>query len=52
MAVGESNKAVLLGSIAKRARKNGKQESFWNGIEGRLLPMLEGVADLSLAKLE
>ncbi len=26
--------------------QNGKQESFWNGIEGRLLPMLEGVADL------
>jgi transposase InsO family protein len=31
--------------------QNGKQESFWNGIEGRLLPMLEGVADLSLAQL-
>ena len=27
--------------------QNGKQESFWNGIEGRLLPMLEGVADLT-----
>ena len=31
--------------------QNGKQEAFWNGIEGRLLPMLEGVADLSLARL-
>jgi putative transposase len=31
--------------------QNGKQESFWNGIEGRLLPMLEGVADLSLPQL-
>jgi putative transposase len=31
--------------------QNGKQESFWNGIEGRLLPMLEGVADLTIAQL-
>lgn len=31
--------------------QNGKQESFWNGIEGRLLPMLEGVTDLTLAQL-
>lgn len=31
--------------------QNGKQESFWGQIEGRLLPMLEGVADLSLAQL-
>jgi putative transposase len=31
--------------------QNGKQEAFWNGIEGRLLPMLEGVADLTLAQL-
>jgi hypothetical protein len=30
---------------------NGKQEAFWNGVEGRLLPMLEGVADLTLAQL-
>jgi putative transposase len=28
--------------------QNGKQESFWGQIEGRLLPMLEGVADLTL----
>jgi transposase InsO family protein len=31
--------------------QNGKQESFWNQIEGRLLPMLEGVADLTLDQL-
>ena len=31
--------------------QNGKQESFWNGVEGRLLPMLEGVADLTLSQL-
>jgi transposase InsO family protein len=31
--------------------QNGKQESFWAQVEGRLLPMLEGVADLTLAKL-
>ena len=31
--------------------QNGKQESFWNQIEGRLLPMLEGVADLALDPL-
>lgn len=31
--------------------QNGKQESFWNQIEGRLLPMLQGVADLTLAQL-
>ena len=31
--------------------QNGKQEFFWNQIEGRLLPMLEGVPDLSLRAL-
>src|SRR5579862_2588923 len=31
--------------------QNGKQEAFWNQIEGRLLPMLEGVADLTLDQL-
>jgi putative transposase len=31
--------------------QNGKQESFWGQIEGRLLPMIEGVADLTLAQL-
>ena len=31
--------------------QNGKQESFWGQIEGRLLPMLEGVTDLNLPQL-
>lgn len=31
--------------------QNGKQESFWTQVEGRLLPMLEGVIDLSLPQL-
>jgi putative transposase len=31
--------------------QNGKQESFWNRVEGRLLPMLEGVVDLGLDQL-
>lgn len=33
------------------AFQNGKQEHFWTQIEGRVLPMLEGVADLTLAQL-
>lgn len=33
------------------AHCNGKQESWWNQVEGRLLPMLEGVPDLTLAQL-
>ena len=31
--------------------QNGKQESFWNPVEGRLLAMLEGQRDLTLALL-
>jgi putative transposase len=31
--------------------QNGKQETWWNQVEGRLLPMLEGVPDLTLAQL-
>lgn len=31
--------------------QNGKQESFWNQIEGRLLAMLEGVKELTLELL-
>ena len=31
--------------------QNGKQESFWGQVEGRLLPMLEGQPDLTLACL-
>ena len=30
---------------------NGKQESFWGQVEGRLMAMLEGVADLTLEYL-
>jgi len=33
------------------AYQNGKQESFWNSIEGRLLPMLERIEGLTLAQL-
>jgi len=31
--------------------QNGKQEAFWGPVEGRLLSMLEGCADLTLAQL-
>lgn len=31
--------------------QNGKQEAFWGQVEGRLLPMLEGVEDLTLELL-
>lgn len=31
--------------------QNGKQESFWAHAEGRLLAMIEGVSDLTLARL-
>ncbi len=31
--------------------QNGKQESFWNSIEGRLLPMISHEADIALAEL-
>lgn len=31
--------------------QNGKQETFWSQVEGRLLAMLEGVDDLTLARL-
>jgi hypothetical protein len=31
--------------------QNGKQESFWGQVEGRLLPMLEGCPDLKLPLL-
>jgi len=33
------------------AYQNGKQEVFWAQVEGRLLAMLEGCRDLSLAQL-
>jgi putative transposase len=31
--------------------QNAKQEAFWGPVEGRLMAMLEGVSDLTLAKL-
>jgi transposase InsO family protein len=39
------------GTLPYSPNENGKQESFWGQIEGRLLPMLEGVSDLTLAQL-
>jgi len=38
-------------TLAFSPYQNGKQESFWTQVEGRLLSMLEGVADLTLALL-
>lgn len=38
-------------TLPRSPYQNGKQESWWNQVEGRLLPMLEGVPDLTLAQL-
>lgn len=38
-------------TLADTPEQNGKQESFWNQVEGRLLPMLEGVEVLTLRLL-
>jgi transposase InsO family protein len=38
-------------TLAYSPYQNGKSESFWTQVEGRLLPMLEGVADLTLQQL-
>jgi len=38
-------------TLPRSPYQNGKQESFWTQVEGRLLPMLEGCAELSLARL-
>lgn len=38
-------------TLPETPEQNGKQECFWNQIEGRLLPMLEGVPDLTLRSL-
>ena len=35
-------------TLAESPYQNGKQETFWDQIEGRLLPMLEGVDELTL----
>jgi len=47
---------VRLGIVHERTLpyspyQNGKQESFWGPVEGRLLAMLDGVKDLTLARL-
>jgi putative transposase len=38
-------------TLAYSPYQNGKQESFWNSVEGRLLAMLEGQPDLTLGLL-
>jgi transposase InsO family protein len=38
-------------TAAYSPHQNGKQEVFWNQVEGRLLPMLDGSADLTLEQL-
>lgn len=38
-------------TLAYSAYQNGKQEVFWAQVEGRLLPMLQGCKDLTLAQL-
>ena len=38
-------------TLAESPYQNGKQESFWGQIEGRLLPMLESVEELTLELL-
>jgi transposase InsO family protein len=38
-------------TLPASAYQNGKQESWWTRVEGRLLPMLEGVEELTLALL-
>jgi putative transposase len=47
---------LRLGIVAERTLpyspyQNGKQESFWGTLEGRLMKMLDGVADLTLELL-
>jgi transposase InsO family protein len=42
---------VLHTTLPYSPYQNGKQESFWGQIEGRLLPMLERVRDLTLEQL-
>jgi len=38
-------------TLAHSPYQNGKQEVFWGQIEGRLLPMLENVPEITLAEL-
>jgi transposase InsO family protein len=39
------------GTLSYSPNQNGKQEAWWTSVEGRLLPMLEGVVDLTLPQL-
>jgi putative transposase len=38
-------------TLPHSAYQNGKQETFWANVEGRLMAMLEGIVDLTLARL-
>jgi len=38
-------------TLAESPYQNAKQENFWSQVEGRLMAMLEGVADVTLALL-
>jgi transposase InsO family protein len=38
-------------TLVATPEQNGKQESFWGQVEGRLIAMLEGVAELTLDEL-
>jgi len=38
-------------TLPETPQQNGKQENFWTRVESRLLPMLEGVEDLTLRSL-
>lgn len=38
-------------TLPARPEQNGKQENFWGQVEGRLMAMLEGCEDLTLAML-
>ena len=57
MVAGETTEGLrrlgILGELTLAASpyQNGKQEVFWARVEGRLLAMLEGVEELSLARL-
>jgi hypothetical protein len=42
---------VNFNTMPRTPRQNGKQESFWGPVEGRLLAMLEGVEGLTLGML-
>jgi hypothetical protein len=45
------NSVVHEYTLPETPEQNGKQENFWTRVESRLLPMLEGVEDLTLGYL-